>query len=89
MQRGRLRVATAEGGREIELNDGQSARTGAHGALAFRRAGDRPFEPVERIILPALQPKAAVAEGAPPGWSPTTARAAANQASTSAAASET
>ena len=87
VERGRLRVATADGGRQIELNDGQSARTGAHGALAFRRAGDRPFEPVERIILPALQPKAAVAEGAPPGWSPTTARAAANQASTSAAVS--
>ncbi len=87
VEQGRLRVATPDGEREIRLEAGQSAHAGGHEVLAFRRASGQPLERVERLILPALQPKPEVAESSPGGSSLTVARAANNQASTSAAAS--
>jgi hypothetical protein len=87
VERGRLRVSTPDGQREIRLEAGQSAQASGHEALAFRRASGQPLERVERLILPALEPKPAVAEGDLPGSPLTVARAATNQASTSAAAS--
>ncbi len=86
-ERGRCRVATPDGEREIELEPGQSARAGGHEALAFRRASGDPFAPVERIVMPALQPRPVVAEGVQPGSSLPVATETPNQASTSAAAS--
>ncbi len=86
VEHGRLRVATPDGEREIELQDGQSAYASAPEALAFRRASGQPLEPVERLVLPALQPKSDVAEASPLGSRPAVARAD-DQASTSAAAS--
>jgi hypothetical protein len=87
VERGRLRVATPDRQREIELEAGQSAHAGGRETLAYRRGRDQPLEPVERIVLPALQPQPTAAGSAQPEASPTTARPAANQASTSAAAS--
>ena len=86
VERGRLRVATPDGEREIELEAGQSARAGGPQALAFRRASGQPLEPVERLTLPALQPKPAVAGPLRPESSLPAALAAPDQASTSAAA---
>ncbi len=86
VERGRLRVATLDGQREIDLAAGQSAEASGHQELAFRRAGGQPLEPVERLILPALEPKPAVAAAGPQEAPLTVARATADQGSTSATA---
>jgi hypothetical protein len=86
VERGRVRVATPDDRREIELEAGQSARAGGQAALAYRRAGGRPLERVEPVVLPALRPEPALLAGAPPGPSLTMIHAAAEHASNSAAA---
>ena len=68
VERGRVRVATPDGEREIELGAGQSAEAGSRRPLAFRTAGGQPLQPVERTILPALQPLRAIP--APPASQP-------------------
>jgi hypothetical protein len=86
VERGRLRVATPDDQREIELAAGQSAHAGGRVALAFRRAGGQPLEPVERIAPRALAPELTLAASSPPGAPPPIIRAAAERGSNSAAA---
>ena len=87
VERGRLRVATPDGERGIELEAGQSARADSREALAFRRAAGQPLEPVEPIMLPALQPRPTLAGSPPPEPALMIAGAAGDRAASSAAAS--
>ena len=85
VEHGRVRIATPDGLRQIELDAGQSAYAGgAQGEpLAFRRAAGAPLEQVAAIVLPAMHPRAGMHEGR----SVPAALRADSQASTSGAAS--
>jgi hypothetical protein len=83
---GQLRVGTPDRQREIELEAGQSAHAGGREALAFRRASGQPLEQVERIVLPAIEPKPTVPGGTPLGSLLTAAEVVTDEAATSAAA---
>ena len=65
VEQGRVRIATPDGLREIELGAGQSAYAGgaSGAALAFRRTAAAPLEPVEAIVLPAMHPRPEMREG--------------------------
>jgi hypothetical protein len=67
VEQGRVRIATPDGLREIELGAGQSAYSGgaSGAALAFRRTAAAPLEPVEAIVLLAMHPRPEMREGRP------------------------
>ena len=72
VEHGRVRIATPDGLRQIELDAGQSAYAGgAPGdSLGFRRTAAAPLEQVAAIVLPAMHPRPAMHEGrsAPAAW---------------------
>jgi hypothetical protein len=59
-----VRVATPDGLRQTQMIAGQSARAGGADEvqLAVRMAPDAELQPVELVIVPAVQPKLAPAE---------------------------
>jgi hypothetical protein len=61
---GQVRVATPDGLRQTQMLAGQSARAGGADEvqLAVRVAPDAELQPVELVIVPAIQPKLAPAE---------------------------
>ena len=65
VERGSVRIATPDGMRQLELGAGQSAYAGgdAGAALTFRRAPGEPAEPVAPLVVPAMNPRVAAAEG--------------------------
>lgn len=67
VKEGQVRVATPDGLRQSQMIAGQSAHAGSEGetALALRRAPGEALQPVEPMVVPALQPKPAPAEAAP------------------------
>jgi hypothetical protein len=67
VERGRVRVATPDGLRHAELGDGQSARASAIEGrqLALRQGATKPWQPVEPIVLPAMEPKPVQIDVAP------------------------
>ena len=72
VQHGRVKIATPDGQRQIELGAGQSAYAGGvrGESLAFRRTAGAPLEQVEVIVLPAMHPRPGVHEGraVPAAW---------------------
>ena len=64
VKEGQVRVATPDGLRQTQIIAGQSAHAGTSDEvqLAVRSAPGGPFQPVEQVIVPAIQPKAAPAE---------------------------
>lgn len=60
---GQVRVATPDGLRQSQMIAGQSARAGDAGgaALAVRLAPGQPLQPIEPVVMPAVQPKRAPA----------------------------
>jgi hypothetical protein len=64
VKQGQVRVATPDGLRQTEMIAGQSARAGGRDEvqLAVRLAPDAELQPVELLIVPAIQPKLAPAE---------------------------
>ena len=66
VKEGQVRVATPDGLRQTQMIAGQSARAGEAGGtvLAVRLAPDQPLQPIESVIVPALQPKSGPAGGA-------------------------
>ena len=64
VKEGQVRVATPDGLRQTQMIAGQSAHAGGSDEvqLAVRSAPGGPFQPVELVIVPAIQPKAAPAE---------------------------
>jgi hypothetical protein len=64
VQAGRVRIATPDGLRQIELGAGQSAYAAgtAGDSLAFRRTAGAPLESVEATVLRAMQPRPGVRE---------------------------
>jgi hypothetical protein len=69
VKEGQVRVATPDGLRQTQMLAGQSARAGDVGiALAVRLAPGQALQPIEPVVLPALQPKPA-----PPGMAAATA----------------
>jgi hypothetical protein len=67
VKEGQVRVATPDGLRQSQMIAGQSARAGdPRTELAVRLAPDQPLQPVEPVVVPAMQPKRAPA-GAPAG----------------------
>ncbi len=67
VEHGRVRVATLDGLRHAELQDGQSARASAIEGrqLALRQGATKPWQPVEPIVLPAMEPKPVQIDVAP------------------------
>jgi hypothetical protein len=69
IKEGQARVTTPDGLRQTQMLAGQSARAGDPGtALAVRLAPGQALEPIEPVVLPALQPKptpAGIAAAAP------------------------
>jgi hypothetical protein len=67
VEHGRVRVATLDGLRHAELRDGQSARASAIEGrqLAFRPGAAKLWQPVEPIVLPAMEPKPVQIDVAP------------------------
>jgi hypothetical protein len=90
VEQGRVRIATPDGLREIELGAGQSAyANGADGAaLAFRRSAAAPLESVEAIVVPAMHPRAEIREGRSTPFERGTDLAGSRASSSGAAASE-
>jgi hypothetical protein len=66
VKEGQVRVTTPDGLRQTQMIAGQSARAGEAGGtvLAVRLAPDQPLQPIESVIVPALQPKPGPAGGA-------------------------
>jgi hypothetical protein len=64
VKEGQVRAATPDGLRQTQMIAGQSAQAGGSDEvqLAVRSAPGGPFQPVELVIVPAIQPKAAPAE---------------------------
>jgi hypothetical protein len=64
VKEGQVRVATPDGLRQTQMIAGQSARAGGGDEvqLAVRVAPDAELQPVELVIVPAIQPKLAPAE---------------------------
>jgi hypothetical protein len=64
VKEGQVRVATLDGLRQAQMLAGQSARAGGAGEvqLAVRVAPDAELQPVELVIVPAIQPKLAPPE---------------------------
>jgi hypothetical protein len=64
VKEGQVRVATPDGLRQTQMIAGQSARAGGADEvqLAVRMAPDAELQPVELVIVPAVQPKLAPAE---------------------------
>jgi hypothetical protein len=63
VKEGQVRVATPDGLRQTQMLAGQSARAGDAGgtALAVRLAPGGALQPIEPVVLPAIQPKPAPA----------------------------
>ncbi len=61
VKEGQVQVATPDGLRQTQMIAGQSAHAGGADEvqLAVRSSPGGPFQPVELVIIPALQPKAA------------------------------
>ena len=59
VKEGQVWVATPDGLRQTQMIAGQSARAGEAGGtvLAVRMAPDQPLQPIEPVVVPALQPK--------------------------------
>ena len=64
VKEGQVRVATPDGLRQTQMIAGQSARAGGADEvqLALRSAPGAELQPVELVIVPAIQPKSAPAE---------------------------
>ena len=64
VKEGQVRVATPDGLRQTQMIAGQSARAGGADEvqLAVRSAPGAELQPVELVIVPAIQPKSAPAE---------------------------
>jgi hypothetical protein len=76
IKEGQARVTTPDGLRQTQMLAGQSARAGDAGgtALAVRLAPGQALQPIEPVVLPAIQPKPApdgIAAAAPPEASST------------------
>jgi hypothetical protein len=74
VREGQVRVATPDGRRQTQMIAGQSAQAGGAGEvqLAVRLAPGAELQPVELLIVPAIQPKApATQPGATPAETPT------------------
>jgi hypothetical protein len=63
VKEGQVRVTTPDGMRQTQMLAGQSARAGAAGgtALAVRLAPGEALQPIEPVVVPAIQPKPAPA----------------------------
>jgi hypothetical protein len=61
VKEGQVRVATPDGLRHTQMIAGQSARAGEAGGtlLAIQLAPGQPLQPIESVVVPALQPKPA------------------------------
>jgi hypothetical protein len=66
VKEGQVRVGTPDGLRQTQMIAGQSARAGEAGGamLAVRMAPDQPLQPIQSVIVPALQLKPGAAGNA-------------------------
>ena len=72
VKEGQVRVSTPDGLRQSQMIAGQSARAGGDGstALAVRLRAGQALQPVEPVVVPALQPKLAPTVPASPSAQP-------------------